>query len=161
MLSRKMFSTTKTFMKKLVLLQHFLLAALVTIISACLLQTQMVLLALSNIGIDITWSQRIYMSWQDLLGLLPSYGVIITIGLAIAFLIAKTIRKRTRANSPFLYVVAGGVTMAAILVAMQPILGVTLLAGARSFLGIILQIGAGLLGGLCFMRLRRLQTKAA
>jgi hypothetical protein len=142
-------------MKKLVLLQYFVLAACVTFVSVCILQTQMVLLALSNLDIDITWSKRIYMTTQDLLGLFPSYGVVIAIGLAIGFVIAKIIKSYTRLSSYYLYVVAGGFTMAAILMAMHPILGVSLLAGARSTFGIVLQIISGLLGGFCFMRLRQ------
>lgn len=141
-------------MKKLILLKHYLIAVLVTITLACLLQTQMVLLALNNIGIDITWSQRFYMSWQDLLGLAPSYGVVIATGLAIGFALVKSINTYTQIKTRYLYIISGACTMAVILAAMQPVLGVTLLAGARSGLGITLQIGAGTLGGLCFMHLR-------
>jgi uncharacterized membrane protein YeaQ/YmgE (transglycosylase-associated protein family) len=50
--------------------------------------------------------------------------------------------------------------MAVILIAMQPVLGVTLIAGARSSFGIILQIIAGMIGGFCFMRLRKPQHSA-
>ncbi|MFT4652680.1 MAG: hypothetical protein ACJA0G_001931 [Kangiellaceae bacterium] len=142
-------------MKKLFLLQHFIIATIVTYVAACIMQTQMVLLALSNLNIEITWSKRIYMTSQDLLGLMPTYVAIIALGLAIGFAIAKAIRTYSRFNSYSLYVAAGGFTMAAILVAMQPVLGVTLLAGARSAVGIMLQIIAGVLGGLCFMRLRK------
>lgn len=141
-------------MKKTVLLSHFVLATIITVVSACILQTQMVLLALGNINVDVTWSQRLYMTWQDLLGLFPSYGAVITIGLLVGFAIAKLIKTYTRLSSPYLYLIAGGCTMAVILTAMQPILGVTLLAGARTALGIVLQIIAGVLGGYCFMRLR-------
>ncbi|MFT6267662.1 MAG: hypothetical protein ACJAVV_000461 [Alphaproteobacteria bacterium] len=42
---------------------------------------------------------------------------------------------------------------------MQPVLGVTLIADARSGFGVMLQIIAGLLGGLCFMRLRLSDSK--
>lgn len=142
-------------MKKLVLLQHFILASLVTMISACVFQTQMVLWGLSELNIDINWSKRVYMTWQDLLGLLPTYGVIVTIGLAIGFAIAKALKTYTSIKTPLLYTIAGGLTMATILAAMQPVLGVTLLAGARSATGITLQIIAGVLGGFCFSRLRQ------
>ncbi|MGK0371865.1 MAG: hypothetical protein ACJAW1_002109 [Glaciecola sp.] len=75
---------------------------------------QMVLLALSNLNIDITWSKRIYMTWQDLIGLFSSYGAIIAIGLAIGFIIAKIIKTYTPLNSYYLYFIAGGLTMAVI-----------------------------------------------
>jgi hypothetical protein len=154
-LARMKLSTTKTFMNKLIILLHFIIASLLTVVSACILQTQMVLLGLSDINIDISWADRLSMSWQDLLGLLPSYGVVVTIGLAIGFSVAKLISKKTSLRTSYLYIIAGGFTMTAILLAMQPILGVTLLAGARSTLGVSLQVLAGLVGGYCFMRLRQ------
>lgn len=142
-------------MKKFVLTLHFILATIVTVVFACLLQTQMVLHELSKLDVQISLSKRMYMSWQDLAGLLPSYGSIILIGLAIGFGIAKLIRRYTSLKSPLLYVFAGGAVMAVILIAMQPVLGVTLIAGARSGVGIMLQIIAGTIGGFCFMRLRK------
>lgn len=142
-------------MKKMLLALHFILATIVTVVFACLLQTQMVLHELSKLDIQISFSKRLYMSWQDLSGLIPSYGVVILLGLAIGFGIAKLIRKYTPLKSSRLYLFAGAVVMAVILIAMQPVLGVTLVAGARSAIGVILQIIAGTIGGFCFMRLRK------
>jgi hypothetical protein len=147
-------------MKKLALLGHFLLASIATFILAGLLQTQMVLHELIKLNVEITFADRLYMSWQDLLGLLPTYGVIVCIGLLIAFAVVKVINTYSRFGSRYLYVLAGGIAMAIILMAMQPVLGVTLLAGARSILGIILQIIAGLIGGGCFVYLRSRQSSA-
>ena len=141
-------------MKKFALTLHFLVATIVTVVLACLLQTQMVLLELSKLDVQISFSKRAYMSWQDLAGLIPSYGIVILIGLAIGFGIAKLIRRYTSLKSSRLYIFAGATVMAVILIAMQPVLGVTLIAGARSGLGIMLQIIAGATGGFCFMRLR-------
>jgi hypothetical protein len=147
-------------MKIILLILHFLLASMVTIVSACILQTQMVLLELTKLDIQISLSERLYMTWQDLVGLIPAYGTIITIGLALGFGICKLIWRYTPLKSSILYVVAGGAVMAVILIAMQPVLGVTLVAGARSTLGILLQIAAGMLGGFCFLRLRNQQHSA-
>lgn len=139
---------------------HFLAAAIATAVSASLLQTQMVLFELTKLDIKISLSERIYMSWQDLLGLIPPFGAVIAIGLALGFGISKLIMRYTPFKSSLLYVLAGGAVMAVILLAMQPVLGVTLIAGARSSIGIVLQIVAGLLGGFCFMRLRSKQHSA-
>lgn len=147
-------------MKKLLLTLHFLLATVVTVIFACIAQTQMVLHELSQLEVQISLSKRLYMSWQDLAGLLPSYGSIILLGLAIGFGATKLIRRYTSIKSSNLYIFAGGAVMAVILIAMQPVLGVTLIAGARSSVGIILQIIAGMIGGFCFMSLRKPQHSA-
>lgn len=144
--------------------RHFLLAAIVSVVSACLLHTQMVLLELSKIDIQISMQKRLYMSAQDLLGLAPTYGVIICLGLILAFSIAFALRKylfNESNRSYYLYVVAGGAAMLTILLAMHPILELTLLAGARSSTGIILQILAGLMGGLCFANLRKQHAQKA
>lgn len=147
-------------MKKLLLTLHFLLATVVTAIFACIAQTQMVLHELSQLEVQISLSKRLYMSWQDLAGLLPSYGSIILLGLAIGFGATNLIRRYTSIKSSNLYIFAGGAVMAVILIAMQPVLGVTLIAGARSSVGIILQIIAGMIGGFCFMSLRKPQHSA-
>jgi hypothetical protein len=53
-----------------------------------------------------------------------------------------------------LYPLAGFVAIFVMLLAMQPVLGITLIAGARSTLGIVSQCLAGLIGGWLFMKLR-------
>ena len=143
-------------MKIVRLLLHFLFSSIITIVSACILQTQMVIFGLTELGVEVPINDRVHMTWLDLLGLFPSYGIIIIIGLAIAFACTKAIFHFTAAVSYYWYVLAGGVAMFVIILAMQPVLGVTLLAGARSSFGISLQILAGLLGGFCFSTLRRL-----
>jgi hypothetical protein len=148
-------------MKTLVLLMHFVCSAAAAVVTACVFQTQMVLLGLTNLGVNITWTNRMYMVGQDLLGLLPTYGIIVTVGLAIGFGVTKAIKKYTRFNNYALYVLAGGVTMLVILFTLHPILHITLLAGARSGFGLLLQIVAGLLGGFIFMSLRKAKVKPA
>jgi nucleoside recognition membrane protein YjiH len=142
-------------MKKIALLGHLLIASLICFVSASVLQTQMVLFGLSELDINIPIADRLNMSMQDLIGLLPTYGPIVLIGLTIGFSIAKLLLRFTPISSRIIYVIAGGITMLVILLAMQPVLGVTLLAGARSMNGILLQMLSGVLGGICFMILRK------
>lgn len=139
----------------------FTLAACCTFLLASILQTQMVLFNLTKIQINIPFIDRLVMSWEDLVGLLPSYGVVIVIGLAIGFSIAKLFKKFVKIDNFYLNPIAGALTMLAILLAMQPILGVTLLAGARSTLGITLQMLAGFVGGYVFLILRTKITSKA
>lgn len=139
------------------LLLHFAISALICAVIACLFHTQMVLLELQKLDVAISLADRLSMSLQDLAGLLPTYGAIVCLGLAIAFTCASLLRKFTRFRSFYLYSFAGASAMLVILLAMQPIMNITFLAGARSFFGISLQVLAGLIGGLCFTHFRKTQ----
>lgn len=140
---------------KLTLVLHFAVAGVLCVISAILLHTQMVLAQLAQIGIEISFADRLYMSSQDLLGLSPTYGSIVLIGLGLAFVVTFYINKYTFVKSYYLYVLAGGLAVLTILMAMYPILNITLLAGARTPLGLMLQMFAGCVGGFCFAYLRK------
>lgn len=133
----------------------FILAWLITFIVASVLQTQMVLYGLSQLDVEIGLSKRLLMTWQDIAGLLPTYGLVILLGLSIGFGVAKLIYKFTNLSRTYLLPLAGALSMLAILLAMQPILGVTLLAGARTATGIALQMLAGLIGGVSFIYIRK------
>lgn len=135
---------------------HFIVSSFIAALAAILMHTQMVLADLNAIDISIPIADRFYMMGQDILGLLPKYGIVVLLGLAIAFVIAKLIVVMLNKKSPqtkarrYLYPLAGGVAILAILLLMQPILNITLLAGARSLTGMALQILAGVLGGVIF-----------
>ena len=109
---------------------------------------------LTEIGIEIPIKDRVLTVLADLQGLAPSYGLIILIGLSIAFFISALLLKRFQLNSVLLYSVSGVVAVTTILIAMQPLLNVTLLASARDISGFIMQCVAGGLGGLLFGALR-------
>lgn len=112
----------------------------------------MVLIALAQIGADLTIANVLYHFALDWWGMLSSYGVIIAVALALAFLCVPVSKKFLfqRTSTTFLRIFAGGAVMALVLIAMQPILGVTLIAGARTPIGFILQINAGIMGGWLF-----------
>lgn len=141
------------------LLLHFVISALICAVIACLFHTQMVLLELQKLDVVISLTDRLSMSLQDLAGLLPTYGSIVGLGLALGFTCAWLLRKFTRFNSFYLYSLAGATAMLVILLAMQPIMNITFLAGARSLFGICLQVLAGLIGGLCFTHFQKSENR--
>ena len=126
---------------------------------ASILHTTAVLTELTKIDVSIGFSDWIFMIRQDLLGLLPTYGVIIAVTLALAFFITQYLinliySKRTE-SAPFptrlaLFSLAGAVSFGIMLMAMQPILNVTLIAGARSLAGLLAQCLAGVIAGCVF-----------
>ena len=106
----------------------FVLAALVAIILACALNTQMVIAALEAAGASIPFDRRLGMTGGDLLGLAPQYGAVI----------------------------AGAAAIAVALTAMKISFdGIEPIAGARGGLGLALQCLAGVVGGLVFASMAR------
>jgi len=133
---------------------HFVVSSLLCFVSASLFHTNLVLYRLQEIDVKIEFSDRLSMSVQDVFRLMPTYGALVMVGLALGFSFTFALRKYTPCKSFYWYTLAAGVTMLTIIVAMHPVLGASLLAGARSLLGISLQVLAGLIGGFCFSRLR-------
>jgi hypothetical protein len=140
-------------MKWLQSIGYLLVATLIGFLFASMLHTQAVLAKLTDIGIIITLSERLSTTWQDMLGLAPTYGIVILIGLTIAFSVAGLINKKLKSTGMILYPLAGGLAFLVILLAMQPILNVTLLAGARGTTGLFMQVVAGVIAGFCFWSL--------
>ncbi|MFT4993719.1 MAG: hypothetical protein ACI965_000740 [Paraglaciecola sp.] len=136
------------------LTSHFLIAVLCTFILASLAHSQFVLAELRALGIKIDLANRLTMSIDDLLGLLPIYAPAIGLSLLVALGTAALLKKYRPQLTPLLYPLAGFVAILVMLLAMHPILGITLIAGARSTLGFVSQCLAGLIGGWLFMQLR-------
>ncbi|MFA3792989.1 hypothetical protein AB6T38_17920 [Aliiglaciecola sp. SL4] len=145
--------------KTIKLVLDFIAATLSCFILASLLHTQFVLHELSKLDVAISWQTRLSATGSDIIGLLPTYGVIILVGLLLAFLSVFWLNKLFVKPRPWLYPLGGAVAMFAILSAMQPIMDITLIAGARTQLGILSQCLAGLFGGWVFMYQRRAKLK--
>ena len=140
----------------------FIPAWLVAFIFASVLHSHFVLFELVALNIHIPGSKWLYMVLDDLFGLLPFYGAIIAVTLTISFFIASRLNsfleKRaltlTKNGAAGIFGAAGAVGFLIMLAAMQPILDVTLIAGARSNLGIAAQCIAGFVSGIIYSRLR-------
>ncbi|MCL6415287.1 hypothetical protein MIB92_06470 [Aestuariirhabdus sp. Z084] len=132
----------------------FVISCLSAIVLACFSHTQLVLNELASLGVSVPAEVRARATLDDLLGLLPTYGVIITIGLAIAFALTAWLLRKFSLSPRVLYPLAGAVAFAAMLLLMHPILEITLIAGARGWSGFMTQCLCGLAAGLCFAFLK-------
>ncbi|WP_199610978.1 hypothetical protein [Flocculibacter collagenilyticus] len=138
-------------------------AAFVSFSIASVLHTQFVLYRLTALNINISLNTRINATAQDWLGLLPGYGAIILLGLAVGFMcvyfaakaMSKYLSLRISAHSTALYGFAGVCSFIAMFALMQPILNITLIASVRSELGYLAQCVAGGIGGIIFGRLSK------
>ncbi|GGD65948.1 hypothetical protein [Lacimicrobium alkaliphilum] len=134
---------------------RFILAWLTTFTFASIAHSQMVLSGLEQQGIVIPPFERLQMTLSDWWGLLPGYGAVIAVGMLIALCFGGWVCKKTGTPGGLLYPVAGALAMLSIVMAMQPIMDITLIAGARSNTGLALQALSGLIGGWAFYALRK------
>lgn len=140
---------------------HFAPSWAVGFLLASLFHSISVLMGLVQIGVELNVSDWLSMIWLDALGLLPTYGAIIAVTLLLAFSIAHFIVKQlnlheaksaTSTIRTVLFAVAGGLSFLLMLLAMQPVLNVTLIAGARSSLGLSAQCFAGFCAGYIYSK---------
>ncbi|GGW80685.1 hypothetical protein [Alteromonas halophila] len=134
--------------------KRFIPCWVVTYCLASILHTQMVLTGLVQVDVAIPVADWVSMTAYDLWGLLPAYGSATLGAMLIAMLIVSwLVQHQSRMLTLVLCMCAGALAMLVMLLAMQPIMQVTLIAGARSSVGMALQCLAGLLGGLVYAML--------
>ena len=136
------------------LLPIFLVSWLFTFTLASLFHSQYVVNQLVDVGVVVSFSDRINLTLDDWLGLLPTYGAIIAIALAIAFFAVVLLVKKFEKYSMVLFVASGITAFAVVLVAIESIMNIHIIAGARGW-GFYLQLLAGALGGLLFALLTK------
>lgn len=136
------------------LLPIFLVSWLLTFTLASLFHSQYVVNQLVDVGVMVSLSDRINLTLDDWLGLLPTYGAIIAIALAIAFFAVVLLVKKFKKYSMALFVASGITAFAVVLVAIESIMNIHIIAGARGW-GFYLQLLAGALGGLLFALLTK------
>jgi hypothetical protein len=109
---------------------------------------------LEKMGAETSWAERIYWMGHDILGMLPTYGPIIGVGMLIAFGVAWFIAKAVSSLAWLVFMFAGATALIVANETASAALGVTPIAGAREFIGLLTQGGAGAIGGLFFSLLR-------
>ena len=128
----------------------FLLAGLVAYVIAVLFYTQINLSNLTDLGIDISFSDRFGAASHDLLSMTGMYLPIMLVALLVAFsLAAIVIRFLPNLRIPG-FVVAGTVGVLALVLFFSSFLGTNPIAVTRSSLGLLSQCGAGGMGGLVY-----------
>lgn len=113
--------------------------------------SQYVVNQLVNVGVVVGFNDRVNLTLEDWLGLLPTYGANIAVALAIAFLVTWFIAKKMNKQGTQLFVIAGVVAFATALIAIESIMNITIIAGARGW-GFYAQLCAGAVGGYVFAK---------
>lgn len=134
----------------------WIVASLLAAVLAVIVQTQRIIARLDNLDAGVTLSERLSMTAYDLVHFGSVYVPIVAVGLLVAFLAGALVYRLAGFGRPVVYAVAGGVAMIVILASIKHLtFGVQLVGGAREVLGFVLQVGAGVIGGLVFARLTR------
>ena len=130
----------------------------------CLASGHFVLLALLDLNVEVSWTDRWAVYWHDLLGLGPLLGLVFGIALLVALPIgALGIRLLPSfpGNRLCGYALAGALAGLAALLTLQAALGIMPLAGARSWLGLVAQTLASAAGGAVFSALSGYSSPSA
>ena len=128
----------------------FLLAGLVAYVVAVLFYTQINLSNLTDLGIDISFSDRLGAALHDLLSMTGMYLPIMLVALLVAFSLAAIVIRFLPNLRILGFVVAGIVGVLALVLFFSSFLGTNPIAVTRSPLGLLSQCGAGGMGGLVY-----------
>lgn len=131
-------------------------AVLVAYALATLAATQSVAGRLADMGVGVSLAERLQMSGQDLLGMAGLYLPLIAVGLLLAFLVAGFLGRRSPPRRTVLFMLAGAMAMISIHLALQWSFDITLVAVARTPLGLLSQALAGAAGGYGYTQLKKL-----
>lgn len=138
-------------------LPPFFFSWLLTFTSASVFHSQYVVNQLVNVGIKVNIADNLTMTLDDWLGLLPTYGSIIAIAFLIAFPIANKLSQKLGHYRQLLFVTSGICALGLVLVAIESIMNIHIIAGARGW-GFYAQLLAGGCGGYLFFQLIKNKT---
>ena len=131
----------------------FVVAVAVTAVGSSFFSSHFVLRGLESLGVDVELADRFAMYAHDVAGMSLMAGAVAGTGLLIAFPVAALIVRFLPQLRTLGYVLAGVAAMVVALMAMQSVLGMMPMAGARTWGGLAAQGVAGALGGYVFARM--------
>jgi len=136
----------------------WLAAVLAAAALGSVVQSQFNMAAIVSLGVEVTPRQWISVTLQDLVGFAPLWAVVVAAALLIAFPVAALLARRMPEARMGVYFLAGGVGVMCALVLMAAVLPVTIVAAARSPLGMALMALGGAAGGVIFAQLTGTHT---
>ncbi|NIP15462.1 MAG: hypothetical protein GWM88_12370 [Pseudomonadales bacterium] len=132
----------------------YVLSVLVAYLLAATAATQAVLAGLEGLGVTITMGERITTTGRDLAGMLPTFGLLIAVGFAIALPIAVAVSRFVPSWRAVGLVAAGAAAVGLIHYGLNSVFETHLIAATRTTVGFLVQVMAGGVGGYAFYLLR-------
>ncbi len=131
----------------------WLAAVLVTAIGGSVVQTQINIARVVELGVPVGLGERLETTLQDLAGFAPLWAIIVAAGLLVALLVASALVHRWRRFPVGLHVLAGFAAPLAAVLIMDAMLPITAIAAARTGTGAVLISLPGGVGGWLYARL--------
>lgn len=125
----------------------WLSAVLFTGGAGSVIQTQLNLARIVELGVPVPLDQRLYTTFHDLLEFAPLWGVIVALGLLVALFAASGLARIWPRRTVALHVFAGFMAPLTALLLMEVMLPITAIAAARSWAGLVLISLPGAVGG--------------
>ena len=133
----------------------YLAAVVVAYVLASVFATQSVVSSLADMGLALSFGERLSMTLKDLGGMAGMFLPMVAFGLLIAFMTTALIcRYKGQWRTP-LYILAGAVAVICIHLALEAAFGIIPIAVARTAGGLFSQGLAGAAGGLTYLVLSR------
>lgn len=139
----------------------FLATVAVTSALAVAIHSQFVMAGLRDLGADIGGGMALDVTLHDIAGMAPVYAMFIAAALLLGFLLTGWLWPKVKLGRTISFAIGGGAALALMLAIMRAVLGITMVAGARTPGGFAAQCVAGALGGLLFALLSRRQAGRA
>jgi len=117
---------------------------------ASILATQTILAQVQELGLPVTFRDRLHATGHDLVGLFMTYAPLILIAYLIAMPVGIWLSNRYRDYSAEFLGLAGFAAVLALHLIMKQTLGVNGIAAAREVIGLLLQSAAGAFGGFLY-----------
>ncbi|MEN3952047.1 hypothetical protein [Iodidimonas sp. SYSU 1G8] len=142
-------------MGKMKLVLAYVAAVIVAAVLGVAVNTQFVVNGLNELGAGIGAPERLGIAANDVIGMGPVYGMFLGVALVIGFLITALVLRQLRWPRALGYAIGGAAAVAAMLAIMNAVLGITMVAGARTAGGFLAQCAVGAVAGWVFARLSR------
>lgn len=132
----------------------YLIAVLVAAALGSIVQTQFNMAAIAGLGVEVPATTRLAVTLEDLGRFAPLYAAIVAVALLVGFAVAGLLARRASGWRRPLFILAGGLAIAAALALMNAVLPVTAIAASRFASGYLALALAGAAGGWAYLAAR-------
>jgi|GEM_PF-288359 len=131
----------------------WLTAVIVTAVAGSIVQTQINIARIVELGESVSLDERLVTTLQDLAGFAPVWAIIVAAGLLVALPVAGALGRKWPSLAIWLQMLAGFMALVVALLIMDLMLPVTAVAAARSWCGVLLLSVPGVFGGWIYFAL--------
>ena len=131
----------------------FLVAVIVTYLLIAITYTQLNLANLVEMGVALSFEQRLSAAGHDLVSMAPLFTIVIVLAFLIGFPLAGLAARFVPQLRRLAYIVAGFVSLFAVDLAMQVPFGTHMVPTTRTLVGLLVFCVAGAVGAYVFVSL--------